>query len=359
MLDKSQDPAADNKPDPEDLCDVFVLKTPVREGMEILPENILVVQLCKSAVPRGVVKTFQQMDGRAAKSEIPRKTVLLDEYFVQHITPSPAKGFIPPGFHAVRIRIHEVATDGPSDIFAVQPGDQVDIIVVHQTLQKDDPSDEFVLLEKIPVIDTFWEEAGDIQRNEKKGTVSILLSDSQRKNLEEEYQSAMKIRLRICSPVGTQTAGKSQLHGQADLVTRNLYQSDNQPPLISQSLKEDASPIEIVFRNKQELQRINQDVLQIPSFHGIPAESYADVNAENLPVSANDKTKSVVQPDLSLSGPRYSSFFDAAGGRKGNSNPTPWRAVVPRSPLVFEARPILDTQARGVYRDGGVYYSVE
>jgi len=357
MLEKSKETLAENKPNPNDFCNVFILKNPVSEGKEVLPENIIVAQHHKNEVPRNAVKTYKQIDGRATKSEISKGTVLLDEYFLPQITTSTVNGFIPPGFHSVTVQIHEVAANGQSSIDAVYPGDQVDIIIVPQNTEKGDVLDEFVLLEKIPVIDTFWNVTGDSQRIEKKGTVSLLLSDSQRKNLEEEYSSAMKIRLRVCSPAGTHTADRSQPQTPAILIgSRNFYQTGNLPPLLSQSLQNDTSPIEIVFRNK-ELKSISHNELQIPSIRGIPVENYADGNVDIARVSAFEKQKPVDLPGLSPSLPRYSSFFDAAD-QKTNGN-TQWRAVVPRSPLVFEARPNLDMQVRGIYRYGGVYYSVD
>jgi len=359
LLDKSKDSEIVNKPDPTDLRSVFALKNTVHNGKEISPENIIVVQLHKNEVPRTAVKTYQQIEGRVIRSEIPQGTILLDEYFVPHITKNPNNGFIPPGFHSVAIQIHEAVIDGQSSISAVLPGDQVDVIIVQQDEDKDDVLNEFVLLEKIPVIDTVWDEIGVFRKNEQKGTVSLLLSDSQRKNLEEEYQNATKIRLRICPPVETQTVSALQPQSPVKLVTSSdFYQTGNQPELISRSLGDDTPPIEIVFRNKQELKPINHKDFQIPSFRGIPADTYADANAGISSASALDKQKSIAKPDYSPSVSRYSSFFDAAGGNKGK-NGTQWRAVVPQPPLVFEARPNFDTQARGIYRDGGVYYSVD
>ena len=359
MLEKSKDFAADNKSDPADFRDVFVLKNTIREGKEILPENVIVVQLHKQEVPRTAVKTYQQIDGRAAKSEILQGTVLLDEYFVPQITKNTASGFIPPGFHSVTIQVYELAVDGQNNISSVHPGDQVDIIIVQKKAEKDDEvSDEFVLLENIPVIDTFWDETEEFQRNGKKGMVSLLLSDSQRRNLEEGYQNAMKIRLRICSPVGTQTFSRSQPQSPANLaVYGDFYQTGNQPELLSQSLREDISPIEIVFQNKKELMPVNHIEMQIPSFRGIPAKSYATENVGISPVTTADMQKPVDKPGFNPPVPGYSSFYDIAS-HKSNSN-SQWRAVVPRSPVVFEARPGLGTQVHGIYRDGDVYYSVQ
>jgi len=357
MLEKSKDAIADNKPDPTDFCDVFVLKNTIREGKEISPENIIVVRLPKNEVPRSAVKTYQQIDGCVAQSEIPLGTVLRDESFVSRITQNAANGFIPPGYHSVAIRIHEAAVDGPSGISAVLPGDQVDIILVQKNAEKDDEPEEFVLLEKIPVIDAFWDEIGDFQRNEKKGIVSLLLSDSQRKNLEEECHRETKIRLRICPPMETQMVGESQPQHPADSVTHDFYQTGNPPELLSQSLKDDTRPIEIVFCNNQEFMPIHHNELQIPSFRGVPSESYGDKNAKIPPVSTTEKPNSVHPPGGSPPVPRYSSFFDAAS-QKGHGN-TLWRAVPPQSPLVFEARSGSDTRTRGIYQENGVYYSVK
>ena len=360
MLENSKNTVVDSKPDPADFRDVFVLKNAVREGKEILPDNIIVVQLHKDEVSRSAVKTYQQIEGRAARSEIPQGKVLLDEYFVPQITKSTVNGFIPPGFHSVTIQIHEMGVDGQSNISVVKPGDEVDVILVKQNVEKEVETGEFVLLEKIPVIDTFWDEIGDFQRNEKKGSVSLLLSDSQRKNLEEKYQNAVKIRLRICSPVETPAFSRSQPQSQAHWVaSRDFYQTDNPPELLSQSLREDRSPIEIVFRHKQELKPINHNELHISSFRGISAASYAGGNAEIPPVSTLDKQNPVERPDLSPPAARYSSFFDASG-HQGHHGNTQWRAAFPsRFPVVFEAPSHSATQARGIYRDGGVYYSAE
>jgi Flp pilus assembly protein CpaB len=356
-LEQSKNTVVGVKPNPVDFRDVFVLKNTVREGEEIFPENVKVARLHKNEVPRGVVKTYQQIDGRAARVEISQGTVLLDEYFVSQIPQNSVLGFIPPGFHSVTVQVHEVTVDGQNNLSAVQPGDQVDIIIVQQNTGQDDKSREFVLLENIPVIGTFWDTIGGFQSHEKRGTISLLLSDSQRKNLEEGYQDGTKIRLRICSPEGIQTVSGFQPHPPTDLMTHDFYQTGHQPELISQSLRDDASPIEIVFRNKQELKPMNHNELQIPSFRGIPVESYADKTANISPVSTMDQQKDLNSLNISPPVPRYSSFFDASSQTAHGTSP--WKPAVPRSPLVFEARPNPVTQARGIYRDGGVYYSFE
>ena len=355
MLDQSKDPASVHQPDPEDFRNVFVLKNTIRKGHVISPENVMIVQLHTGEVPYSAVKTFQQLDSRIAKSEITQGTVLLDEYFVPKITTSQPDGFIPPGFHSVAVQIQEVTTDGQNHVSAVQPGDQVDILVVQQNAEKggDEPG-EMVLLEKIPVLDTFWDAIGDFQRNEKKGTISLLLSDSQRQNLEENYQGGMKIRLRVCSPTETQTISELPPRSPGDLVIRDFYQTDNQPALISDSLTGNTSSIAIVFLNKQELKPIHQRETQISSLRGVSVGSDAVENAGISTVSGIDKQTFVDPWELKPPVPRYSSFFDASG-QKGN---TQWYPVVPRSPLVFEAPTNPDTKTRGVYRNGSVYYSI-
>jgi len=358
LLEKSKDKSADNKPDPTDFHDVFVLKNTVRKDKEVLPENIIVIRIHKDEVPEGVVKTYQQIDGRTVRSEIPRGMVLLDEFFDAKIARKTVDGFLPPGYFSVGIRVREVVVAGQSSISSVFPGDQVDIIVVQKNTKKEGESDEFVLLEKIPVIDMFWDRDEDFRRDEKKGTVSLLLSDSQRKNLEEKCQGETKIRLRICPPTETQVISMSQPQNPVERAnSSSFYQTADQPPLISDSLNDVAYPIEIVFRNKQELKPIQHNELQTPSFRGVPEESYGDKNAKNASDSVIGKLNSATKPDSSLPVPRYSSFYDIAN-KKGNSNMR-WRTVVPQSPLVFELRPNSMTQARGIYQENGVYYSVE
>jgi Flp pilus assembly protein CpaB len=368
LMDKSKTVVVNSKPNPTDFRDVFVLKNTVREGKEILPENVIVARLHKNEVPRGVVKTYQQIDGRAVRAEISQGTVLLDEYFVPQITQNAVNGFIPPGFHAVTIQVHEMAADGQSNISAVIPGDQVDVIIVQKTAEDDGKSSELVLLEKIPVIDTYWDAIGDFQSHEKKGTVSLLLSDSQRKNLEVECQDGAKIRLRVCSPAETQIANSSQpRHPESLNTTNNFYQTGNSPELLSRSINNSPSQgdIEIVFygntnqntgHSGQEL-KIHHNELQIPPFHGIPVESYADKNTGVLPASAIAKPNPIAPPDLNRPAPRYLSYYDASAQKKNRA--TQWQTVIPRSPVVYEAQPDKETQTRGLYQENGVYYSVD
>ena len=369
LLEKSTVPISSHKPDPINFRDVFVLKNTIREGSEILPEDLIIVQKNNGKVPRGAVKAYQQIEGRQVKLELPKGTLLLDEYFVTKAVATNAMGFIPPGFHSVPILIHEPATDRKNNISTVLPGDQVDVIIVQKDAESGDELGEFVLLEKIPVLDALWEEIGDSQRQAKKGTISLLLSDLQRKNLHEEFQEGTKIRLRVCPPVKSQTVTQSQPQNQLDLVDpRTFYQTGHQPDLISESLENLALPneIEIVFRNSkdrvgsssglagQTLKPFNQTELQFPVFRGISA----DANSPVLQVSSIDKSKSTNSPVETRSAPRYSSFYDTSG-HYGKAN-MQWQVVAPRSsPLVYEANPNSETQARGVYRDGGVYFSAE
>ena len=372
LLEKSKVPLAENKSEPVNSRDVFVLKNSVREGGEILPEDVIVVQQHVDKVPRGAVKAYQQIEGRTVKAVLPKGTLLLDDFFVAKTATNNMMGYIPPGFHAVPILIHEPTTVGTNNHSTVVPGDQVDVIIVQKDVDTGDESEELVLLEKIPVIDALWEEIGDSQRQEKKGTVSLLLSDSQRKNLLDEFQEGAKIRLRICPPIETQTVTQSQPQDQSDLVdSHNFYQIGNQPDLISQSLESHSTPsnIEIVFRSSNDhhgaefavagraLRPVNQNDLQFPVFRGIPVESYADGNTPVSQVSAIDKSKSSHLQEENRPVPRYSSFYDTSG--HNGKTTMQWRVIVPSSPLVFDARPESDSQARGVYREDGVYYAIE
>jgi len=372
LLEKSKIPVSEDKPHPVGSRDVFVLKNTIREGREIFPEDVIVVQQHNDKVPRGAVKAYQQIEGRLAKAELPKGTLLLDEYFVARTAASGATGFIPPGFHSVPILIHEPSVAGTNSHSAVVPGDQVDVILVQKDAETGAETGEFVLLENIPVLDALWDEIGDSQKRVKKGTVSLLLSDSQRKNLQEEFHEGTKIRLRICPPHENQTVSLSQSQNPLDLAgSPDFYQTGHQPDLISQSLENLSSPsgIEIVFRGGndrhssdselagQALRPVRHNELQISTLRGIPSQGYANANLSVLQVSSFDHSKPVSQSVDSRSAPRYSSFYDTSG-HYGNAN-TQWRVTAPRSPLVFEARPESGTQARGVYREAGAYYSVE
>ena len=368
LLEKSKVPVASNQPDTANSCDVFVLKNTLREGGEVLPEDVMVVQQHNSKVPRGAVKTYQQIESRTIKAELPKGTLLLDEYFVAKTSTNNALGFIPPGYHSVPVLINEPVIVGTTKQSAVLRGDQVDIIIVQKDAETGVASGEFILLEKIPVLDTLWEDIGDSQKQEKKGTVSLLLSDSQRKNLQDECQEGTKIRLRICPPVETQIATPPQTQKPLELAdSHNFYQTGHQPDLISQRLDSLApqGQIEIVFHNNngplnsgsamasQVLKPVNQAELQFPVFRGTPA----DVNSPVSQVSAIEKSKMIDPPVENRAAPPYSSFYDTSEYR-ANSN-MQWRVIAPRSPLVYEARPESETKARGVYRDAGVYHSAK
>ncbi|MCL2119536.1 MAG: Flp pilus assembly protein CpaB [Planctomycetaceae bacterium] len=369
LLEKTKEPVVVNKPDSVDSRDVFVLKNAIREGREILPEDVIVVPQNKDKVPRGAVKTYQQIEGRNVKLELPKGTLLIDEYFTTRIATSISKGFIPPGYHSVPILIQEPATVATSSHSAVLPGDQVDVIIVQKDTETGDESDEFVLLEKIPVLDALWEEIGNTPKQEKKGTVTLLLSDSQRKNLQEEYQEGTKIRLRICSPDEMQTVSQPQPQDPADLAdSRIFYQTDSQPDLISQSLSHDSlqNGIEIIFHGNdhgktfitgQALRPVDQNEPLIPAFRGIPTESYGEVNSPVAQVSAIGKSQTANTPEEIRPVPGYLSFYDASG-QYGNAR-VQWHVTVPRSPVVYEAHPGFETQVRGVYREGSVYYSAK
>ena len=371
LLEISKIPIADNnKPDPANSRDVFVLKNSIREGREIMPEDVIVVQQYIDNVPRGAVKAYHQIEGRTVKAELPKGTLLLDEYFIAKTAATDATGFIPPGFHSVPILIQEPAIVGVNSQSPVVPGDQVDVIIVQKDVETGDESGEIVLLEKIPVLDTLWDEIGDSQRQGKKGTVSLLLSDSQRKNLLDEFQDGTKIRLRICPPVKTQTVTQPQYPIHL-ANSRNFYQTGNQPDLISRSLDSLTSSdgIAIVFHNSndqhsgdsaltgQALRPVNQNELQLPVLRGVPIDSQAGKNSPLSQVSSIDKSQSAISPVENRPVPRYSSFYDSSG-QYGHAN-TQWHVTHPPSPLVYEARPESETQARGVYREGSVYYSVE
>ena len=369
LLEKTKDTMIVKKSDQIDFRDVFILKNPVSEGREILPQDVVVAQRPEIKVPRGAIKTYQQIEGRNVKMELPKGTLLLDDYFVAKIASANTKRFIPPGYHSVPIMIQEPATVATSSHSAVLPGDQVDVIIVQKNTETGDESDEFVLLEKIPVLDTLWEEISNIPKQGKKGTVTLLLSDSQRKNLQEEFQEGTKIRLRICSPDGMQTVSLPHLQNPLDLADSHIfYQTGSQPDLISQSLSPGSlqDGIEIVFRGNdhgrnfitgQSLKPVNQNELLIPAFRGIPAESYGEVNSPVAQVSAIDKSRPANTPDEIRPVPRYLSFYDASG-QYSNAR-VQWHVTVPQSPVVYEARPDSETKARGVYREGGVYYSTE
>lgn len=368
MLEKDKNSVADNKPSPADVREVFVLKNTIREGNEILPEDLLVVRRHKDTVPRGVVKTYQQIEGRSAKVKLPQGTVLLDEYFVVKLANGSAKGFIPPGFHSVPIQIYEPAAEGLKN-HAVQPGDQVDVIIVMINEEPGEESGEHVLLENIPILDTLWSQMEDSRQQEKKGTVSLLLSDSQRKNLLDEFREGTKIRLRICPQVDLQAMSESQAQDSLDLAAaHDFYQTDNQPDLITQTLRNTSQgEIEIVFRGSSQwhdiattqhaLMPVNHREVQLPILRGIPSGSYAVESQAVSQVSAIDMLKPTVSSVENPPIGRYLSYYDPYGQKRNGS--IQWQATVPHSPLVYEAKSDSQTQARGVYREGNTYFSAE
>jgi len=366
LVEKTKDAVADKKLAQVDTCDTFVLKNTIREGREILPEDVSIVPLQKEKVPRGTVKTYQQIEGRTAKVELRKGTLLLNEYFVAKTAAINARGYIPPGYHSVSIQIHEPVV-GTKNHPTVLSGDQVDVILVQKDTETGDESKEYVLLEKVPVLDAVWEEIDETQKFLKKGCVSLLLSDLQRKNLQEEFQEGTTIiRLRICPANTNQTASVRNSLESADSSV--FYQTDSQPDLISQSLSNSMpqSEISLVFLNSnvlagmnsesagQALRPINQNELKIPAFREIPAESYAEANMPVTHVSAINKSASTQQPVENRPERKYASFFDPSS-QYGKANK--W-VTVPRPTVVYEARPDSQVQARGVYREGNVYYSV-
>jgi len=159
-----------------------------------------------------------------------------------------------------------------------------------------------------------------------------LLSDLQRQNLLDESLNGMKIRLRVCSAttIPTQTA---------EMLPPPSYWDKPSPYVARQAATEslgqvrgDGGKIEIIFHPKQ----VNEDKLQ--------------TKEPNVSAGVrNSKTEG--------SSPRYLSYFDA-DGKKGNAN-MQWQVVAPNSPVVYEGRSDVETQARGIYREGGVYYSVQ
>ena len=370
MLENDKNSLTNAKLDPAETCEVFVLKNTIREGNEIFPEDVLVVRQYKDAVPRGAVKTYQQIEGRSVKTQLLQGTVLRDEFFVARLANGNAKGFIPPGYHSVPVLIHEPVTDRLKNHSVVQPGDQVDVIIVKTDKETGEESSDYLLLEKIPVLDILWSDIDNSRQIENKGTVNLLLSDSQRKNLLDEFQEGTKIRLRICPQSEPQTFAGLQPQDLLDMAgSQDFYQTDYQPELISQRLQNNNSEgeIEIIFRDNSQfsedvqsphaLKPVSPSELQLPVLRGIPSDSYAAKTQTVTQVSAVEKSKPFVDPVENRPIPRYLSYYDPSG-QKRNGN-TQWQTVVPHSPLVYEAKPGSHTQVRGVYREGKAYYTAE
>ena len=372
LLENDKNIASNAKPVPSDDCEVrevFVLKNMVRDGNKIFPGDVLVVHRPKDMVPSGAVKTYQQIEGRSVKVELPQGTVLLDEYFVARLASSQAKGFIPPGYHSVQVHICEQVTDRLKKNSVVRPGDQVDVIIVNANEETGEKSGEHVILEKIPVIDTLWSELDESRQFDKNGSVTLLLSELQRKNLQDKFQEGMTIRLRICPQVEAKAFSELQPQDTFDMAdSHNFYQTERQPYLISQSLTSGLpeGDIEIVFRNNahqhdntptfQVLKPVTLSSSHIPVLRGILENSYANESQAVSQVSAVGKSKPIISPVENRPIPRYLSFYDPLGHKPNGT--AQWQ-IVTHSPVVYEARPDFQTQTRGVYREGSVYYSAE
>ena len=374
MLDKKE--IAEVKVDPENYRDVFVLKNNLGKGSEVSPEDVLVVQQLKNIVPRSAVKTFQQIEGRTIKTELPKGAILTDDYFVAKIANNNPAGYIPPGYHSVTIQVYESDSDLDNSIHLVRPGDQVDILVVKNDPETGEKLDEILLLEKIPVLETVAI-AGDTSGSEKRGTVALLLDNSQKKHLQEEVSEETTIRLRICPTNETQTAEGAKTHNQQQVIGFADYSESSdhhrQPDVLSRAFSQNTNggAMTIEFRNRardmgnyetanqtvgQVLKPFQQGDLQIPTFRGISAENQVEVATLSHDARLDNAAQN---PKLveSRPAPRYSSFYDTTG-QSGNAD-VQWRAVSPHPPVVFEAKPGSQTQARGVYREGGTYFSAE
>ena len=345
---------------PENLCDVFVLKSDVGKGCEILPEHLIVVQQLKEETPRGAVKTYQQIENRTAKTELAKGTLLLDDFFVARISQSDQSGYIPPGYHSVTVQIYESENDSENSIRSMQPGDQVDIVAVQNDPETGEKLEEILLLEKIPVLELVVTDSNDIGM-ERKGVVALLLSDSQKKQLQDEVKEEMKIRLRICPANETQTADEPRPQPLQQMVNRSNF--SNGPETLSQTLSRNGSygSITVEYKNSagQPLKPLQQNELKVQTFRDIPTESYAKNVVAGVSTSAHsaslDNALSNNKLVQSRPAPRYSSYYD--NKRIIDNTDMQWRDLSLRLPLVYEAPPGTQTQARGVYREGGVYFS--
>ena len=360
LLEKNNVPQIAGKPAvAEDSRDVFVLKSSVREGGEIFPADVIVVRRHQDQVPPGAVKSWRQIEGRNVKVELAQGTLLREEHFVAKSVVNNTLGFIPPGYHSVPIEIREPAFDGTKQLVTVLPGDQVDMILKHvRDTETDDTSKEFVLLEKIPVLDAVWNAGDDARILEKIGVVSLLLSDSQQKRLQEEIQEGTKIRLRVCPPDERQTVGQSQSPNLKNPAEPSLfYQSGGRHELISQSLDGSAplDEITIVFRGNKTASP-GQTFGEEPRY--LRATEIGLQSAEFRTQSTGSVSpKPTSDADVLSMKSGYLSFYDP-NGRYGNAA-MQWQPVAPRSPLVYAASPDSESRPRGVYREGGTYYSAE
>ena len=345
---------------PESLCDVFVLKSDVGKGCEILPEHFIVVRQLKEETPRGAVKTYQQIENRTAKTELAKGTLLLDELFVARVSQSNQSGYIPPGYHSVAVQIYESENDSENSIRSMQPGDQVDIVAVQNDPDTGEKLDEILLLEKIPVLEMVVTDSNDIG-TEKKGVVSLLLSDLQKKQLQDEVKEEMKIRLRICPTNETPTTDEPRPQPLQQMVNRSNF--SNEPETLSQTLlrNESYDGITVEYKNStgQPLKPLQQNELKVQTFRDIPTESYTKNVVTGVSTSAHSASLDNALPNNKLvqsrPAPRYSSYYD--NKRIIDNADMQWRDLSPRLPLVYEAPPGTQTQARGVYREGSVYFS--
>ena len=346
---------------PESLCDVFVLKSDISKGCEVLPEHFIVVQQLKDETPRGAIKTYQQIENRTAKTELMKGTLLLDDFFVTRASQSDQLGYIPPGYHSVTIQVYESENNGENSIRSMQPGDQVDIVAVQRDSETGENLNEILLLEKIPVLEMVAINSNDTYGMEKKGVVALLLSDLQKKLLQDEIKEEMKIRLRICPTNETQTANEPR--PQTLPQTVNNPDFSNGPETLSQTLSRNGSygSITIEYKNSvgQPLKPLQQNELNVQTFRDIPMESYAKHVVAGVSTSTHSMSLDNALPNNKLvqsrPAPRYLSYYDKS--RKIDNSDMQWRDLSQRLPLVYEAPSGTQTQARGVYREGGVYFS--
>jgi Flp pilus assembly protein CpaB len=362
------EPTAVADADTTEFRSVFVLKKDIRAGQAVAPEDFIVSQYSKDKVPKGSVKTFQQIEGRNAKLEISKGSVLIDDYFVSRTVKSTTAGFVPPGYHSVPVRVYEPLLNESDTAYTMSSNDRVDVIIVQTDEETGETSGEFVLFEKILVLNAKWENEED--STEKKGEVDLLLSDLQKKDLQAELSGNITVRLRICPPDSAQAVGGSSQKDQQ----HSGYVSGlgNQPTSLAQSLPADAQ-ITVVFgdkfRNTNEAETVTQASGQVPKAIGsqdlrsvmlrdIPQESYTQEYSPNLLKPTLDNLSPA--PTLSSGRPvqkKYKSFYDS-----DDDQGTPdmqWQPV-PHPPVIFEApNQAPPAQVRGVYRGHEGYISVQ
>ena len=347
---------------PDDMREVFVAKKDIRNGSELRPEDFIVAHYSKETVPKGAVKTFQQIEGRTTKVLLPKGTILIDDYFVSRTAKSGDPGFIPPGFSSVPVQVYEPSLAQSDDNYAMSPGDRVDVVITQINEETGEVFEEFVLLKEVTVLETNWAEESD--HIEKKGEVNLLLSDIQKKDLHAELNENTIIRLRICPTEPSQTAGES-------LLQKNSAPTTQPSPLMEMVSSE--QQITVVFGDKNRrmdekntttqasgkvLRLADPSELQVATLRGIPEESYTREYTVASQKSILDNSRSPNKLSTVKPGPRYTSFYDSYGQQ--NQTEMRWQVVVPRSPVVFEAQDRTSpTQPRGVYRQGGVYVSAE